>query len=115
MFSTGGEELPVAFPFDAFYDLMGDKSYLAYLNGYQAPKHQLQILEVGLKYGHQLSGKVYRMNPTLIRKMVNKDMRFLAQVFRFYDGELQVFFDYYRQSEDQDEEGASKADEQEKK
>lgn len=103
-FSTGGEEYPVSFPFDAIVDLMGSLGFRSYFTIYQSPVHQLKVLKIGLKYGYLNSAERFKLSDKQIRNLVRTDPKFLADVYRFYDKELAEFVKLYEEDESQDSE-----------
>lgn len=100
-FDVAGEERPVAFPFQAFVELMGNLGYQPYLSIYQSPRHQLKILEVGLKYGHRHEGKLFKLQTKQIEGAAGENMKMLADVFKFYDTQLAEFLTLYQVNEEE--------------
>lgn len=97
-----GEKLPVAFPFQAIVELMGDDGILGYLEKYTSLGHQLEIMRIGLKYGAIQEGKVLDKKDAEILDLAQKNLKQLRSVFAIYDGELAIYLKVYFSSDDEE-------------
>lgn len=99
-----GEKLPVAFPFEAIVELMGDYRITQYLSIYQSMKHQIQVLGAGLKYARLQQGEQFNMTAKEVFDLASNNMRQVREVHQIYDKELATYLNVYFRDEDSEEE-----------
>lgn len=99
-----GETYPISFPFDAMVDLMADDGILDYLNKYNSIKHQIQVLGVGLKYGHLRDGKPFTVTDKQVKDWARENPRQLKEAFKAYDAEVAIFLKVYFSTDNEEAE-----------
>ena len=87
-FTFSGEEVDIAFPFEAVFKLIGPMGLQQYLQIYQSPPHQIAILREGLRHGFFAKAERFKMSDKQVFNMAKNDLVALSQVWKYYDKEI---------------------------